>query len=749
MPWYCAFFYEDKSNIIEACSYYSKKETLEYKKTHEKESIDDTNDSESQFTPFYNKVEQFEMPFIDIKQERLNTFTLSIADVCYMVIHKGIDFCFLCNSSFLRKAIPLNSVETAAFLERIHEVSNPSNHGAISLLIVYLETNGLKVVHNNNIAKKESPEYSKDKLSIGECEKMQIELQNESQIPISFYTGNTGENGYINEDSGQKLLLYNWNPSLCQAINGTVTVPGKKELERIILELPNIYWIKKSHEFTQKCRYLPEMRSMQKSLKEFVFLTEVENSYCKQNSFLSSIPFDRSVLDSRSIYSRNNLEENSIQKYRKVIRKVESMKNNIELLVSMRNDIEKSGAKGFISILSCIYNCIEDHATIQNIVASLTRVNKNPRKDFSILSDSLAFVIEEGIDSYLDICRKIYGEKLIECQKIIEKLTRDNLFEIHLTDDKQVCISRKNIISSKKKTKVKNSENFNNSLIKKSKNVKGVFAIKETKTQTLYSTKKLISLNKIIKDTLNQIIEIEGRICKSILIKTKKYDNFLSKVAFLLPTLDLFISNMVQSDKDEFKKPKITEKVSIYTAAHLLFPKFQSVSYTFDESQVYVITGANMAGKSCYARNFIHIAVLAKIGCYIKCSSAELPIFDEIYFINSIKEMNNLTEKLLKINIDLSFDYKTPRRLVLIDELHCNDLIQLSLLRLLQKSRILTLFITHKTAVIDTLKQENFHIFTYNCHKLNPGLNTQSSVMEICRSCFPELIDEINHIINE
>ncbi|ELA42696.1 uncharacterized protein VICG_00011 [Vittaforma corneae ATCC 50505] len=194
------------------------------------------------------------------------------------------------------------------------------------------------------------------------------------------------------------------------------------------------------------------------------------------------------------------------------------------------------------------------------------------------------------------------------------------------------------------------------------------------------------------------------------------------------------------SKEIQFKRPRIENKVSIHNVSHVLFPEFQRSSYLFENNEVYVITGANMAGKSCYLRNLFHIAILSKIGCFIDCDSAEVPAFDEMYFINSIEDVNILTQKILKKTVSIEENYKTPERLVLIDELHCCSKIQLNLLLLLKNSRILTLFVTHRTELIDKLKDRNFKIFSYENFQLKEGVNNQSNVLKICERHFPEIL---------
>ena len=64
----------------------------------------------------------------------------------------------------------------------------------------------------------------------------------------------------------------------------------------------------------------------------------------------------------------------------------------------------------------------------------------------------------------------------------------------------------------------------------------------------------------------------------------------------------------------------------------VLSDKYVANDIVMDKStDILLITGPNMAGKSTYMRQCAITVIMAQIGCFVPCKSCEMPIFDKIF----------------------------------------------------------------------------------------------------------------------
>lgn len=121
----------------------------------------------------------------------------------------------------------------------------------------------------------------------------------------------------------------------------------------------------------------------------------------------------------------------------------------------------------------------------------------------------------------------------------------------------------------------------------------------------------------------------------------------LQKLAQQLAELDVLQSFAVVSEDYHFVRPKMNtgHVLKIKDGRHPVVEKFMGHQEYVpndvlmgEDTDIFLITGPNMSGKSTYMRQLALIAVMAQIGCFVPAKSAELPIL-----IKSLPELGRLT----------------------------------------------------------------------------------------------------------
>ncbi|XP_030463441.2 DNA mismatch repair protein MSH3 [Syzygium oleosum] len=149
-----------------------------------------------------------------------------------------------------------------------------------------------------------------------------------------------------------------------------------------------------------------------------------------------------------------------------------------------------------------------------------------------------------------------------------------------------------------------------------------------------------------------------------------------------------------------------------------------------------IITGPNMGGKSCYIRQVALIAIMAQVGSFVPASSAKLHVLDGIYTrmgaSDSIqKGRSTFLEELSEASLILR--NCTPRSLVIIDELgrgtstHDGVAIAYATLHcLLEKTRCMTLFVTHYPKIADIQNEFPGSVSAYHVSYLTSSKDARS-----------------------
>ena len=165
-----------------------------------------------------------------------------------------------------------------------------------------------------------------------------------------------------------------------------------------------------------------------------------------------------------------------------------------------------------------------------------------------------------------------------------------------------------------------------------------------TRKQTLANAERYI--NPLLKEKEDlilgaeeKIINLEYELFIDIRNKIKEYIPKLQHIAKIISEVDVLQSFASVSEKYNYVRPNINDlnEIKLLNSRHPVVEKVIKDEYVENDiimdnkTNILLITGPNMAGKSTYMRQLGIIVIMAQIGCFVPASEASLPIFDKIF----------------------------------------------------------------------------------------------------------------------
>ncbi|KCZ73826.1 hypothetical protein H311_05214, partial [Anncaliia algerae PRA109] len=98
-----------------------------------------------------------------------------------------------------------------------------------------------------------------------------------------------------------------------------------------------------------------------------------------------------------------------------------------------------------------------------------------------------------------------------------------------------------------------------------------------------------------------------------------------------LSELDVFFSYCIFSQRYNTVYPKFTDKLKILGLRNPIYQNFIETDVLLNESDILILTGPNMGGKSTLMRSICYNIILAQMGMKVFAESFELKVFDNIF----------------------------------------------------------------------------------------------------------------------
>ena len=273
---------------------------------------------------------------------------------------------------------------------------------------------------------------------------------------------------------------------------------------------------------------------------------------------------------------------------------------------------------------------------------------------------------------------------------------------------------------------------------------------------------------------------LEYEIFMRIREEAGKYIQRLQALAQTLAAVDVLQSFAAVAEQQHLVRPVFTaeRRLQIEKGRHPVVEKVMGAqsyipnSILLDqETDIQLITGPNMSGKSTYMRQLAIIVIMAQMGSYVPAQSASLPLFDAIFTrIGAADDLvsGQSTFMVEMMEANRAIRQASDRSLILFDELGRGTatydgmaLAQAIIEHIHYYTGAKTLFATHYhelTALEDSLEHlENVHVATLEkdgqvtfLHKIEPGPADKSYGIHVAKIAgLPEkLLERADNILS-
>ena len=399
----------------------------------------------------------------------------------------------------------------------------------------------------------------------------------------------------------------------------------------------------------QKCKIIKnsEYLEFDNNTKRNLELTETLRNRERQYSLLWLLDKNKTAMGSR--YLKYNIENPLTNK--EAIERRYNMVEKLSTEFILRDDLTKE--------LSNVYD-------LERLAGRVSYGNLNA-KDLLQLKNSLkSFPRIKEILEQLNFDKKL--ETLDELYELLDKtILEDAPFTLHeghlikegyneeLDELKRVSSGSKDFIleleqKERERTGIKNLKvGFNKVFgyyIEVSKGQKHL--IKDEfgydRKQTLANCEKYITpllkeKENIILGAEEKIINLEYKIFMDIREVVKRYIGKLQKASKVISEIDMLQSFSIVSDQYKYVRPTLTDEkmIKMIDCRHPVVEQVMKDKYIPNDiimdktTDILLITGPNMAGKSTYMRQCAITVIMAQMGCFVPCKSCTMPIFDKIF----------------------------------------------------------------------------------------------------------------------
>ncbi|SDQ58768.1 DNA mismatch repair protein MutS [Virgibacillus salinus] len=295
-----------------------------------------------------------------------------------------------------------------------------------------------------------------------------------------------------------------------------------------------------------------------------------------------------------------------------------------------------------------------------------------------------------------------------------------------------------------------------------------------------YITPELKEKEELILEAEEKSVDLEYNLFLKIREQIKEHIPKIQHLADIVSKIDVLQAFATVSEANNYKRPRfVDETLSIKNGRHPVIEQvmkddsFVPNNVLLDQNtDVLLITGPNMSGKSTYMRQLALTVIMGQIGCFVPCEDADLILFDQIFTrIGAADDLvaGQSTFMVEMLEANHAITNATENSLILLDEIgrgtstYDGMALAQSIVEYIHNNiHAKTLFSTHYhelTALENTLdKLKNIHVRAEEyegnvvfLHQIKEGAADQSYGIHVAKLAnLPEpLIDRAGSILNQ
>lgn len=282
-----------------------------------------------------------------------------------------------------------------------------------------------------------------------------------------------------------------------------------------------------------------------------------------------------------------------------------------------------------------------------------------------------------------------------------------------------------------------------------------------------YITPEIKTFEEKILGAEEKIAQIESRLYTELVAAVAEYIQPIQHNAYLLAQLDCLHCFANQALRYNYVKPEVDDSfvLELTEARHPVIERQMKPGDAYisndlkldpDATQVMMITGPNMSGKSALLRQTALITIMAQMGCFVPAERARIGLVDKIFTRVGASDSISTGESTFMVEMNETasiVNNLSARSLILLDEIgrgtstYDGLSIAWSIAEYLHEQprfRARTLFATHYHELNDMTRQfpriQNFHVAVKEVNqsvlflrKLKPGGTNHSFGIHVAR----------------